>query len=247
MSRQESVRTMMQTTNYMFFIFAVSFLAAFNSLAVIASYLVNEEFFHTVEVGVLTTINYVLALILFGDFFIRLYAAPKKARYFFHWGWLDLIGSFPTLAIFRVVRMYRMIREITHKGERVILSELRAARASGAMLLIVWLVLVVLEFAGVFVLWFERGVEGANITNASDALWWGFQTITTVGYGDRYPVTDSGRMVGVVLMTVGVGLFGTFTAWLANWFFGSKDGAGDSGTTPAEPADRVVAPDAFED
>ena len=49
-------------------------------------------------------------------------------------------------------------------------------------------------------------------------MWWACATITTVGYGDRYPITTEGRIVGVVLMTVGVGLFGTFTGFVASWF-----------------------------
>lgn len=64
----------------------------------------------------------------------------------------------------------------------------------------------------------EKGVEGSNIHNASDALWWAFVTITTVGYGDFYPVSHEGRVVAVILMTSGVGLFGTFTGFVASWF-----------------------------
>jgi voltage-gated potassium channel len=58
----------------------------------------------------------------------------------------------------------------------------------------------------------------ANIKNAADALWWVYVTITTVGYGDRYPTTSAGRIVGVFVMTAGVGLFGTLSGFLANKF-----------------------------
>ena len=58
----------------------------------------------------------------------------------------------------------------------------------------------------------------SNIKTAEDALWWAYVTITTVGYGDKYPVTTEGRLIAVVLMTGGVGLFGTFTAYIASWF-----------------------------
>ena len=67
---------------------------------------------------------------------------------------------------------------------------------------------------------FERHPD-SNIKTAEDAIWWAFTTITTVGYGDRYPVTSEGRFVAVVLMAAGVGLFGTFSAFLASWFLES--------------------------
>ena len=62
----------------------------------------------------------------------------------------------------------------------------------------------------------------SNIKTAEDAIWWAYTTITTVGYGDRFPVTTEGRFIATLLMTVGVGLFGTFTAYLASWFIGEN-------------------------
>jgi voltage-gated potassium channel Kch len=60
----------------------------------------------------------------------------------------------------------------------------------------------------------------ARVINRSknDAIWYTYVTITTVGYGDRYPVTQTGRVLGLIIMTAGVGLFGTFTGYLANIF-----------------------------
>ena len=61
-------------------------------------------------------------------------------------------------------------------------------------------------------------VPEANIRSAEDALWWAATTMTTVGYGDKYPVTTEGRVLGFILMVCGVGLFGTFTGYVASWF-----------------------------
>ena len=55
----------------------------------------------------------------------------------------------------------------------------------------------------------------ANITNAADAIWWVYVTITTVGYGDHYPTTNWGRIIGILVMTAGVGLFGTMAGFLS--------------------------------
>jgi voltage-gated potassium channel len=76
--------------------------------------------------------------------------------------------------------------------------------------------------------WAEEDAAGANITTGGDAVWWAYVTITTVGYGDQYPVTSLGRFIGVLVLTGGVALFGVLTGFLANMFL--------SPTKPAEPA-----------
>jgi len=63
----------------------------------------------------------------------------------------------------------------------------------------------------------ERGAEGANIAGFTDALWWAMTTVTTVGYGDRFPVTPTGRVVAGGLMLAGIALLGVVTASLASW------------------------------
>ena len=64
----------------------------------------------------------------------------------------------------------------------------------------------------------ERGVEGSNIKSFGDGLWWAITTVTTVGYGDRFPVTSTGRVLAVCLMLVGISLMGVITASVAAWF-----------------------------
>ena len=68
------------------------------------------------------------------------------------------------------------------------------------------------------VLLFEENTKGTNIHDYPDALWWAIVTVTTVGYGDRFPVTEGGRIVAVVLMLVGIGLIGVLTATVASVF-----------------------------
>jgi voltage-gated potassium channel len=76
-------------------------------------------------------------------------------------------------------------------------------------------------FSSIAILHVETAAN-SNIRTPGDALWWAFTTITTVGYGDKYPVTFEGRAVAVVLMIVGVGLFATFTAYISNYFLESN-------------------------
>ena len=82
--------------------------------------------------------------------------------------------------------------------------------------------ILVLEFGSLWILHVEQNAPGANITSASDALWYTIVTISTVGYGDRYPVTNEGRLIGSLIIVVGVGIFGTFTGYLANLFLAPR-------------------------
>jgi voltage-gated potassium channel len=81
--------------------------------------------------------------------------------------------------------------------------------------------LCVMVFSAVGILNVEDSPE-ANIKDAGDAFWWAFVTMTTVGYGDKYPLTTEGRMIACVLMTAGAGLFATLTGLIASMFLQSK-------------------------
>jgi voltage-gated potassium channel len=90
------------------------------------------------------------------------------------------------------------------------------------------LLLVVVLFSGsIAVLNFESAADEGNIRTAADALWWAITTVTTVGYGDLYPVTIEGRLVAVVLMVTGVGTFATLAGALATWFMESQPKSAD--------------------
>lgn len=90
-------------------------------------------------------------------------------------------------------------------------------RAQSAFLTALLLSFLLVTTSAIAVLQLETAPE-ANIRTAEDALWWAVTTVTTVGYGDRYPVSSEGRAVAVLLMTAGVGLFGTFSGLVASWF-----------------------------
>ena len=123
---------------------------------------------------------------------------------------------FPQLKILRLFRLWRVIRLFIEFGARNLVRQFMLHRAENALLTVGFLVLCVLEFGSLAVLSAESTSPNANITNAADAIWWAYVTITTVGYGDKYPVTNMGRIVGIFVMTAGVGLFGTLSGFLAN-------------------------------
>ncbi|QDK79139.1 ion transporter [Spirosoma sp. KCTC 42546] len=154
------------------------------------------------------------------DFFLRLYQAPNKWK-FLQWGWIDLLASIPALDWFRLgqlVRVFRILRMVrSFRSIRDFLNYLFRNRANGTLAVVLLSSVLLMIFGAVAILYAER-VPEANIKTPSDALWWAFVTITTVGYGDKFPVTTFGRLIAAVLMVAGVGLFGTFTGYVANFF-----------------------------
>jgi hypothetical protein len=205
----------LKNIGYEMFIGALSVLSIVN---LVLSYMFQQD--QNLQYVVLM-MNAVFMPIFFADFVYRFFTAESKGRYFFrNFGWADLLSSlpFPQAKILRMFRLWRVIRLIRNFGLRNMVRELVDNRAANALLTVVFLVFCVLEFGSLAVLSAEQYAAGANITDASSALWWAFVSITTVGYGDRYPVTNAGRLVGVFVMTAGVGLFGTLSGFLANTF-----------------------------
>ncbi len=68
----------------------------------------------------------------------------------------------------------------------------------------------------------ERYADGSNIQSFGDAVWWSIASVTTVGYGDKFPVTPDGRVIATFLMVIGIGLFSALTALLAAWVMGDR-------------------------
>lgn len=163
----------------------------------------------------------VLCAFFFSDFIIMFIRAEKKGRYFFTWGWLDLLSSIPTIEILRlgrlarVMRIFRVLRSI--RSARVFTTLILQKRAENGLLAVALISMLLVVVSSIAVLQFERGADG-NIQTAEDALWWSMTTITTVGYGDRYPVTSEGKAIAVALMLGGISLFGTFLGFVAAWF-----------------------------
>jgi len=180
----------------------------------------------TETVRLLTIADACVCIVFLADFAVQLALSPRKWRYFVTWGWLDLVSSIPavpalrwgrSVRVLRILRVMRTARVAKHLG--VFVAQNRARNTFLAVMLGAFLAIVCGAMA---ILNMETG-DGANIATAGDALWWAFVTITTVGYGDCYPVTTGGRVVAAILMVFGVGLFGTFTAYVASFFLDDHD------------------------
>lgn len=181
-----------------------------------------------------------ICLVFIGDFCVRFYRAEAKAA-FLKWGWVDLVSSIPMLDIFRWGRLVRVIRILrilrAFRSTRQLLTFFLAQRVRGAFASAVLISVTLIIFSSIAILIVEDHPT-ANIKGAEDALWWAVVTITTVGYGDRYPTSTEGRLVGALLMIAGVGLFGTFTGYIASWFL-AEGKADDDGRTVVARLDRI--------
>jgi voltage-gated potassium channel len=162
----------------------------------------------------------VICAVFFLDFCIQFYKAESKLK-FMRWGWIDLVASVPmvdALRLGRLVRLIRILRVIkAFKSLKNFMDSLFLDKAKGTLNSAMLIAILMIIFSSITMIQVETDPE-SNIITAGDSLWWAFVTITTVGYGDLFPVTLEGRLIAVVLMTTGVGLFGTFTAYVASWF-----------------------------
>lgn len=166
-------------------------------------------------------INIVISLVLMFDFGYRLISSPSKRYYFFKdYGWLDLLGSLPIIGmqVFRLFRVIRVIRLLRQMGSGNVSREFLHQRAQSTLATVAFLVVLVLQFGSYFVVGAEEVSPDANITSPFDAIWWTFVTITTVGFGDQYPVTDLGRVIGIFVIITGVILFSVLTGFIATKF-----------------------------
>lgn len=160
------------------------------------------------------------------DFLITLRRAPDRRRYLLTWGWVDLISSIPTLdlarwgRIARIARIARVLRGV--RATRLVMKAILRQRAQSTSMAAALLAFLLILGCSTAILHFEQPPD-SNIRTAEDAIWWAFTTITTVGYGDRYPITTEGRAIAALLMIGGVGIFGAISASLAAWFLAPEE------------------------
>ena len=166
------------------------------------------------------------------DYAVRIYLAEDR------WAFvrshpLDLAAvALPALRVLRLLASIARVGALARRGrsERVMVTTTLVA------------VTVVIGSAAT-VLDAERAAPGSNITTFPDALWWAATTVTTVGYGDRFPVTAEGRLVGVLLMVVGIAVFGSITAALAGRLIhaSAEDASDNAGSDRIRELEATVA------
>ena len=229
-----------QSQRFVFYHIIISLIGLFSVLLVGAEALIDpkSEMHHLFQ-----SFDFAICILLLMDFVGALITAPNKWHYFKTWGWLDLISSIPAIPLFRCGRIVRLIRVIriirSVKATRLVASTFFAKKGENTLLGMVLVTLILIVTCSATVLHFERLGEG-NILTADDALWWSVATVTTVGYGDKYPITVEGRFVAGLLMVAGVGLFGLFSGFIASWILGEDPNASNEDVASiASRLDRI--------
>lgn len=191
------------------------------SVYVLVSLLVSVIFNLSEELNILLGyIDNFICIVFLVDFGIRFKEADNKLE-FMKWGWIDLIASIPFLDLARAGRVIRLIRLVrvfrALKSTKLIYEHIAQNKKQSVLTSVALISILMIIFSSIAILQFEKDIN-SNIKTAEDAIWWSYVTITTVGYGDKYPITTEGRIIGAILMTTGVGIFGTFTAIVSSWF-----------------------------
>ncbi len=146
------------------------------------------------------------------DLGVKTVIAPDRLRYLRR-QWLDVL--IVVLPFFRPLRLLRLFVY----GTRAVSGFRRMVRVDFLFVYGLGLILI----SATIVTSVERNVPGANIQSFPDALWWAVVTITTVGYGDKFPITAMGRGAAFVLMLGGIAFFSGVTANLASFLVRGED------------------------
>ena len=184
------------------------------------------------------------------DFTMNMLDARKnKTNYFIkERGWLDLLGSIPSfglttygglLRLARLSRLARIGRLLRGQNKKELVDDIVKNRNQYTAFITILLTVIVLTVASVLVLQFESKNPDANIQTGWDSFWYSVVTITTVGYGDRFPITVGGRITAMFIMFMGVGIIGALASILSSILVGAPaNNAEEAG--PQTPAGELT-------
>jgi voltage-gated potassium channel len=182
---------------------------------------------------VLYILDSLLTPVFVYDFLAHVYYARNRFKYLATVGWLDLIGSMPGLPALRLARIPGLALRLRAMQQATPAEARQVARqrlAESTLLAVALIVIVVVTVGSILIVLIEAPVEGSNIKTGADAVWWSIVTVSTVGYGDRFPVTPEGRLIGTLMIVMGVSLFSVLTSYIATQFMAMRKTSGPSET-----------------
>ncbi len=215
MDKSAEEKELVVNINYELFVQALVMLTLVNWMLIVFGRLTLEQ------AQVVWIVNAGLCVFLLLDFAYRLWRQPHRLSWLGQRsGWMLLLGSLPLpfAGVLRLIWVWLLMRFLRRSDFRQMSNVVVRRRALSTLLSAALAAIIVLEVGAVLVLDAEGASTQANIKTGIDALWWNIVTLATVGYGDKYPVTTAGRVVGIVVIVCGVGLFSALTSFLAHWF-----------------------------
>ena len=173
-----------------------------------------------------------ICFIFLYDFTMNMIDSRKTHGHYFikERGWLDLLGSIPSfglttygglLRLARLSRLARITRLLRGQNKKELVDDIIKNRNQYTAFITILLTVIVLTVCSVLVLQFESKNPDANIQTGWDSFWYSVVTITTVGYGDRYPITVGGRITAMFIMFMGVGIIGALASILSSVLVGA--------------------------
>ena len=180
-----------------------------------------------------------ICFIFLYDFTMNMIDARRnKTNYFIkERGWLDLLGSIPSfglttygalLRLARLSRLARITRLLRGQNKKELVEDVVQNRNQYTAFITILLTAIVLTVGSVLVLQFESKNPDANIQTGWDSFWYSIVTITTVGYGDRYPITIGGRITAMFIMFMGVGIIGALASILSSVLVGAPSSVAEA-------------------
>jgi voltage-gated potassium channel len=207
--------------------------------------------------GVLTFWDNVICVVFLVDFGWNLWRShPRRAYLVDGGGWLDLLGSIPSLGflrfsgllrLFRLSRLFRIRRLFSGQDKTDLIADALRHRQRYAAVITALLVFLVLLVASVLVVLFESQSPQANIRSGENAAIWSLVTLGNTGYGNLFPVTTLGRSLGIVVMFAGIALVGALASMFTSFLLSSggddqKDSAGKAGAGVVDVGAGAVEP-----
>ncbi|OEF22838.1 potassium channel family protein [Aliivibrio logei] len=192
----------------------MSLILSFLSLIVISSllFLPLNSASKAMLIGIDTTICALFLLQLSIDLL-----RSKDRRQYMKDHWIDFIASIPIIEPIRYARIFHILRICRlFRSSQSVLKQIKKNRKEATIASILVLMVTLISLGSVFMLVFEGQNPNANIQTAGDAIWWAFVTISTVGYGDHYPITVAGKILAVFIIISGVGIFGMISGLITS-------------------------------
>jgi voltage-gated potassium channel len=219
MNHSTEEKELVVNLNYEMFVLALVVLSLVNWVLILLLTPTPEQ------AQVMWIMNFGLSVFLLLDFAARVWQHPQRWQFVGpRGGWLLLLGSLPLpfAGVLRLIWSWLGLRRVRNSDFRQMSRIVVQKRAQSTLLTAVLAAIIMLEIGAVLILDAESASPQANIHTGLDALWWNIVTLATVGYGDKYPVTTAGRVIGVFVIVVGVGLFSALTSFLAQWFLRAR-------------------------